>query len=64
MCCTGNTQQYHCQGRSFTWNHGHAHCGCGCMGKAQNTARLEEIRSSLKAELECIENQLVNLRKE
>lgn len=64
MCCTGNIQRCQCQDRSFHWNHGHAHCGCGCMGKAQTIARLEEIKSGLKAELECIENRLVRLRTE
>jgi hypothetical protein len=34
------------------------------MGKAQTIARLEEIKSGLKAELECIENRLVRLRTE
>lgn len=64
MCCSGHIQQYQCQDRSFHWRHGHAHCGCGCMGKVQTIERLEDVRASLKAELECIENRLANLRKE
>lgn len=66
MCCSGSIHQHQRQTHPCHWNHAHTHCNCGCgfMGNAQIVSRLEDTRASLKAELERIENQLANLRKD
>ena len=64
MCCTRTTPRYHCQDQPSSGSHNQNHCGCGCIGKSQTILGLENAKAGLKAELECIESRLANLRRE